>query len=165
MSDRSRVLVAIRVDAAPEPTFAAFTQRIGEWWRPNSLFQFRNGHRGTLAFEPGPNGRLVERYTDGEQFVVGEITEWSPPQRLVMTWRQAGFAPEQATELHVRFEPVGNQTRVTVEHFGWDTIPQEHVARHGFPLHITQQRWAEWWQAQLTSLNGWCQPFTSSGRG
>jgi hypothetical protein len=25
------------------------------------------------------------------------------------------------------------ETRVTVEHRGWDSVPQEHVARHGFP--------------------------------
>jgi hypothetical protein len=33
---------------------------------------------------------------------------------------------------------VNNGTRVTVEHFGWDTIPQENAARHGFPLGIAR---------------------------
>lgn len=152
MTERSRVLVAVRVDAAPAPTFSAFTERIGEWWQPNTLFQFRNGHDGTLRFEPGVGGRLVEHHPDGEQFVIGEVREWDPPHRLVMSWRQAGFRADQETELHVRFEAVGEQTRVTVEHFGWDTIPQEHVARHGFPLAVTQTRWAEWWRSLLTAL-------------
>jgi hypothetical protein len=49
----------------------------------------------------------------------------------------------------VRFEPAGDETRVTVEHFGWDTIPREHAARHGFPLEVFLRRHAEWWQALL----------------
>jgi hypothetical protein len=42
---------------------------------------------------------------------------------------------------------------VTVEHFGWDSIPQDHAARHGFPLGVLQQRLAEWWQVLLGSLD------------
>jgi len=40
----------------------------------------------------------------------------------------------------VRFVPVGVQTRVTVEYFGWDGISQQHAARHGFPLGVFQLR-------------------------
>ena len=39
--------------ATPARAFAAFTDEIGQWWRPNGLFQFSNGRSGTLAFEPG----------------------------------------------------------------------------------------------------------------
>ncbi|MBO0894591.1 MAG: SRPBCC domain-containing protein [Acidimicrobiales bacterium] len=156
MSEPSRVLVALRVPVAPARAFAAFTEQIAEWWQPNGLFQFTAGRRGTLAFEPGPSGRLVERYPDGSSFVVGHIRAWEPPRRLVLTWRQAGFAPDQETELHVRFDqvddPAAAQTRVVVEHFGWDRIPPEHAARHGFPLAILQLRFAEWWQALLRHL-------------
>ena len=53
----------------------------------------------------------------------------------------------------MRFEPVATGTRVTVEHVGWDVIPQEHAARHGFPLGAFQQRVAEWWQTLLRSLD------------
>jgi uncharacterized protein YndB with AHSA1/START domain len=105
-----------------------------------------------LSFEPGANGRLVETYEDGTTFVIGEVRVWDPPRRLVVTWRQASFAPDQSTELHVRFEPAGEQTKVTVEHFGWDTIPQHHAARHGFPLATFQLRFAEWWQQLLRNL-------------
>ena len=52
----------------------------------------------------------------------------------------------------VRFDPVATGTRVTVEHFGWDSIPQEHAARHRFPLVAFQQREAEWWQDLLRRL-------------
>ena len=51
------------------------------------------------------------------------MREWDPPHRVVFEWRQAGFAEDQSTEVAVRFDPVESGTRVTVEHFGWDTHP------------------------------------------
>ena len=150
---RSRVLVAMRVAASPARTFTAFTDEIGEWWRPNGLFRFTDRDGGRLAFEPEPPDRLVEIGTDGERFEIGRVREWDPPQRLVFEWRQAGFAEDQSTEVAVRFDPVDTGTRVTVEHFGWDAIPQEHAARHGFPLAAFQQREAEWWQQLLRALD------------
>jgi uncharacterized protein YndB with AHSA1/START domain len=149
---RSRVLVALRVAAPAARTFAAFTEEIGEWWCPNGLFRFTNGTGGRLAFEPDPPERLVEIDTAGERFEIGPVTVWDPPRRLVFGWRQAGFPAGRSTEVSVRFDAVENGTRVTVEHFGWDAIPQDHAARHGFPLSPFQQRLAEWWQALLRSL-------------
>lgn len=152
MTDASRVLVAVRVKATPARAFAAFTQEIGDWWRPHGLFELTRKRSGVLSFEPGPSGRLIETYDDGAVFVIGEVRVWDPPHRLVVTWRQASFSPDQSTELHVRFEEAGAQTRVTVEHFGWDTIPRAHAARHGFPLATFQLRFAEWWQLMLREL-------------
>jgi uncharacterized protein YndB with AHSA1/START domain len=156
VTETSRVLVAVRVPSSPARAFAAFTERIADWWQPNGLFQFSEGRSGTLAFEPGPHGRLVETYADGQSFVVGDIRVWDPPHRLVMSWRHASFADDQDTELHVRFEHVDDTdrpTRVTVEHYGWDTIPPRHAARHGFPLPTFQVRFAQWWQSLLGSLS------------
>jgi uncharacterized protein YndB with AHSA1/START domain len=150
---RSRVLVALRVAAPVARTFTAFTGEIGEWWCPNGLFRFTDRAGGRLAFEPDPPERLVEIGTDGERFEIGSVTVWDPPRRLVFGWRQAGFPADRSTEVSVRFDAVGNGTRVTVEHFGWDAIPQDHAARHGFPLSSFQQRLAEWWQALLRSLD------------
>lgn len=97
-------------------------------------------------------GRLLMRLPDGKQYEVGRITAWTPGQRLAFTWRPASFTAEQVTQVEVRVEPVGEETRVTVEHRGWDAIPREHVARHGFPLAATQMRLAEHWRAGLGEL-------------
>jgi uncharacterized protein YndB with AHSA1/START domain len=148
----SRVLVALRVPADPHRAFTAFTAEIGSWWQPDGLFRFTDDRTGTLAFEPGPSGRLVETYADGTRFTVGDVVTWDPPHRLVLTWRHASFAPDQSTELHVTFAEAGAETRVVVEHYGWDAIPAEHAARHGFPLAVFQQRFAEWWQHLLERL-------------
>jgi uncharacterized protein YndB with AHSA1/START domain len=148
----SRLLVALRVPATPERAFEAFTLEIDRWWQPNRLFMFTAQGVGRLAFEPGEGGRLTETAPDGTVFEIGRITAWEPPVRLVFTWRQASFEPDQSTEVHVRFEPVGAETRVTVEHFGWDAIPRKHAARHGFPLKFFLLRHAEWWQTLLASF-------------
>ena len=151
-TDLSRVLVATRVSCEPAEAFARFTSEIGEWWQPHGLFQFSEGRSGTLAFEGGQGGRLIETYEDGTAFVVGVISTWAPPKKLVLSWREASFSPEQCTELHVTFEPTDSgQTRVLIEHYGWDTIPPEHAARHGFPLATFQLRFAEWWRTLLAS--------------
>ena len=102
----SRVLVALRVAAGPQRAFQAFTDEIGQWWRPNGLFSFTPYGSGRLAFEPGAGGRLTETLADGRVFV------------------------------------------------GWDTVPAEHVARHGFPNMVFLQRHGEWWRVLLDSLNG-----------
>jgi len=119
----SRILVSLRVATMPEHAFEMFVCEIGVWWRANALFRFTPRASGVVAFETGLGGRFTETSPDGQVFEIGRITVWEPGIRLAFTWRQASFAPEQVTEVEVRFEPVGNQTRVTVEHRGWDTIP------------------------------------------
>jgi uncharacterized protein YndB with AHSA1/START domain len=150
----SRVVVALRVKATPAHAFSVFTRDIALWWRDNPLFAFTPRSPGVLAFEPGEDGRLIEMLPGGKIFEVGRIRIWAPPDRLVFGWRQATFQPGQETEVEVRFEAAGEETRVTVSHTGWDSVPADAVARHGFPAVVYLQRHAEWWQALLGSLAG-----------
>ena len=147
----SRVLVSLRVRATPQRAFEAFVGEIGAWWQANPLFSFTPREPGVLAFEPGPDGRLIETRAGGKVFEIGRIRAWEPPSRLVFGWRQASFAPGQDTEVEVRFEPMGEETRVTVEHVGWDSVPANHVARHGFPNALFLTRHGEWWRSLLAS--------------
>lgn len=148
----SAVIVSLRVKASPQEAFEVFTQEIAAWWRPNTLFQVTPRGDGALSFEGGADGRLITTLPNGKVFEVGRVTTWAPGERLAFTWRQATFAADQQTEVEVRFEAVEDETRVTVEHRGWDTIPQEHAARHTFPLHVFQLRQGEHWRAQLAAL-------------
>jgi uncharacterized protein YndB with AHSA1/START domain len=148
----SKVFVALRVKATPERAFQAFVDEIGDWWRPNGLFQTTPRPPGRLAFEPGEGGRLTETLANGKVFEIGRILTWEPPRRLVFSWRQANFPPDLLTEVEVVFEPVGEETRVSVEHRGFTRVPAESAARHGFPDQALQMRLAEWWQAQLRSV-------------
>lgn len=149
----SAVVVSLRIEAPPLVVFEAFTQDIALWWRPNPLFKLTPGGDGALRFEPGEGGRLVTTLANGTSFEIGRVTVWSPPLRLAFTWRQATFAPDQETRVEVVFEPVGDATRVSVTHRGWDAVPAEHVARHGFPLAVFQQRQGEQWRAALAALS------------
>jgi activator of HSP90 ATPase len=148
----SKAFLAVRVPTNPARAFEAFTQEIASWWRPDGLFQITPQGDGELRFEPGVGGRLVTRLSNGEIFEIGRISVWEPGKRLVFDWRHVSFLPGQSTEVEVLFEPVGEQTRVSIEHRAWDTIPQRHVARHGFPERITLQRVADWWRASLWTL-------------
>jgi uncharacterized protein YndB with AHSA1/START domain len=150
----SKVFVALRVKAAPERAFAVFVEEIGAWWRPNRLFQTTPLAPGRLAFEPGPGGRLTETLAGGKVFEIGRILAWEPPARLVFTWRQASFPPDLATEVEVRFEAVGEETRVSVEHRGFDRVPADSAARHGFPDQALLLRLGEWWRDLLDALRG-----------
>jgi uncharacterized protein YndB with AHSA1/START domain len=153
----SSILLAIRVKATPRRAFEVFTREIGAWWRPNRLFQFTPREPGVLSFEPpgqdGRGGRLIETLADGRVFAIGDVRAWVPGELLVFGWRQATFAPGQETEVEVRFEAIGSETRVSVAHSGWDGVPSDHVARHGFPDLVFLQRHGEWWRALLASLS------------
>jgi uncharacterized protein YndB with AHSA1/START domain len=147
----SKVFVALRVKVPPERAFDAFVGEIGAWWRPNGLFQTTPRAPGLMAFESGEGGRLTETLAGGKVFEIGRITAWEPPERLVFTWRQANFPPDLHTEVEVRFEGLGDETRVSVEHRGFDQIPAESAARHGFPDQALLMRLAEWWQVLLAA--------------
>jgi len=147
----SRVIVSLRVAATPERAFAVFTTEIAAWWQPSPLFQLTPRSPGVLAFEPGVGGRFTETLSNGKVFEIGRVAVWEPGRRIVFGWRQATFARDQATEVEVRFEPVGAETRVTVEHRGWESVPQDHVARHTMPDAIVMRRLGEWWQHLLAA--------------
>ena len=152
----SRVIVALRVKASAARAFDVFTRDVDAWWQPNALFQFTPRSPGRLAFEPpvpgGEGGRFIETLASGKVFEIGKISVWEPGARLVFAWRQATFAPGQNTEVEVLFESVGDETRVTVEHRGWDSVPAAHVAKHSFPEALFLRRHGEWWQELLEAL-------------
>lgn len=158
VADGSRVLVSIRIKAPADRVFEAFTAEIDRWWRPNQLFPFTQGQSGALSFETEPYRRIVETSSTGTVFEIGRVKLWDPPHRLVASWTESTFGEDQETEVRVSFDPVGPETRVTVEHLGWDSIPQDHLARHGFELMVFQRRLAEWWRELLGSLRGEVDP-------
>lgn len=70
----------------------------------------------------------------------------------MFSWRQANFPPDLHTEVEVRFDPIGEETRVSIEHRGFTRVPAQSAARHGFPDPVLQMRLADWWRSQLAGL-------------
>lgn len=143
MTSSDAVTAMIEVAVDPATAFEVFTGEIGDWWEsaqrlrsgagPRVSIGRGPGHTGTLRFEPGANGRLLEVYDDaeGDPFEVGRVLVWKPAHRLVFQWRQGNFRPGQVTEVEVRFEVLGAGTRITLEHRGFDALSADHSARHG----------------------------------
>ena len=151
----SKVYVAMRVKATPERAFAVFVDEIGAWWRPSPLFE-TTPRPGRLSFEfgagpPGEGGRLIETRAGGKVFEIGKVMAWEPPDRLVFSWRQANFPLDLHTEVEVGFQAVGEETRVSVEHRGFDRVPAG-AARHGFPDPVLMMRLADFWRGQIDAI-------------
>ena len=152
-SSPSKVYLALRVPASPERAFEVFTAEIGAWWQPDDLFRITSRGDGQLRFEPGAGGRLVATFEDGEVFEIGRVSVWDPGRRLVFSWRQQSFPAGRETEVEVRFEPAGDETRVSLEHRAWDRVPRRSAARHGFPDAVTLEHVARWWRRSLRCMH------------
>lgn len=135
MSALGSVTVTTLVAVDPATAFAVFTDDIDRWWKRDPRHRFTAGRRGTLRFEPGEGGRLVEAHgpAAADSFEIGRVVAWQPGSRLVFEFRTDEFAPGERTEVEVLFEPAGDDaTRVTLVHRGWDSLRADHPARRGF---------------------------------
>jgi uncharacterized protein YndB with AHSA1/START domain len=148
-TETARVTTVIAV--SPAAAFAIFTEETDRWWRREAMHRF--GPRpGLLRFEGGAGGRLVEVFEDGPPFEVGKVLVWEPGARLVFEWRGRDFAPDERTEVELRFEPEPDGTRITLEHRGWDALRPGHGARHGLSGTAFEAMIGLFWGDLLTGL-------------
>lgn len=91
--------------------FELFTTQAGQWWPPERR------HTGDPASEIRleRSGRFLERAADGTEVELGVVRIFEPARRLVLDW-YPGTGRDRPTRVEVRFEPVGSQTRITIEH-------------------------------------------------
>jgi hypothetical protein len=146
------VTTLVAVD--PVRAFDVFTSEIGQWWKSAPRYRFHPEKSGTMRFEPGVGGRLVEVHDakTGAGFEVGRVLVWEPGARLVFEFRGRDFAPGERTEVEVRFEAEGQGTRLTLEHRGWDTIRPGHPARHGHTGQAFGDMIGLWWADLLVAI-------------
>jgi uncharacterized protein YndB with AHSA1/START domain len=103
----------VLVHLDPDRAFELFTARIGDWWPLASHSVF--GARASVTFA---DDKLVE--TLGDQTAVwGEVIEWVPGERLVISWH-AGQSEAESTRVSVSFTQQGDHTLVALEHSGWE---------------------------------------------
>jgi uncharacterized protein YndB with AHSA1/START domain len=150
--DQASVSVLVRVPVAE--AFRIFTEQIDSWWRGGLKYRLGK-QRSIVHLEPRLGGRLFESFETKAGPKVketGRVTCFEPPSRLVLEWRAVNFAPHEATEVEVVFEPSPSGTLVTVRHRGWSRIRPDHPARHGQAAPAFIRTMALWWGELMTSL-------------
>jgi hypothetical protein len=149
--DAVRVTTVVPLD--PATAFAVFTEEVDAWWRRGPRYRFGPGRDGTMRFEPGVGGRLLEvDETAGDTVEVGRVRAWEPGRRLAFGFRGRAFAAGEETLVEVRFERVAAGTRVTLEHRGWEALRPGHPARRGLTGGAFTSMIGLWWGDQLTAL-------------
>ena len=109
---------SIHVKRPIEAAFRVFTEDIGRWWPLKDGYSFGGARADQIYLEGKEGGRFFERFTDGEEFVVGVVKTYSPPSRIVFEWKAPDW--DAPTEVDVRFTADGPGTLVELEHRGWD---------------------------------------------
>jgi uncharacterized protein YndB with AHSA1/START domain len=114
----------VRVKAPAAHAFEVFTAGLARWWPPN--VGIGKTPRRTVLMEQRLGGRWLEIAEDGTETVVGTITVWEPPRRLVVLWQiNAQWQPDPGmhSEVDVMFTPDGpGATIVELVHHKFDTM-------------------------------------------
>ncbi len=152
MSQTDRVIATTLVASDPAAAFEAFTAEVDVWWKKGPKYRPSLHGPGVLSFEPGAGGRFLETYRDGSEFVFGRVQVWEPGRRLVFDCVARAFAPDESTQVEVRFEAEGDNTRVTVEQWGWDRFPEGHPVKHGLPGEAFRDVMSVWWADLLVAI-------------
>lgn len=149
------VRVTVNVRASPERAFRVFTQETDLWWRHGPAYRLAGRRPGTLLFEPGVGGRLLERFeteAGPREHVAGAVLAWQPPDLLRFEWRAVNFAAHERTEVEIRFEACATGTRVTLIHTGFASIRHDHPVRHGKAPRAFLADLGTWWGGLLSAL-------------
>jgi hypothetical protein len=150
--DTARAITTVAVD--PDTAFRVFTEEVDLWWKRGPAHRFGGGRDGTLRFEPGPGGRLIEVFDEarGDLYEVGRVLVWEPPARLVFEFRALAFRPGEITQVEVCFQAVEQGTRVTLEHRGFGALRADHPVRHGLSGEAFASMIGLWWADLLGAL-------------
>jgi uncharacterized protein YndB with AHSA1/START domain len=111
------------VACSVEHAFSVWTSGIATWWPRDHTVT----HQPDVAvvLEGRVGGRIYERAPDGTEHDWGEVTVWSPPERLGYLWH-LGQQRETATDVDIRFRAVSEGgsdiTRIDIEHTGWERL-------------------------------------------
>jgi uncharacterized protein YndB with AHSA1/START domain len=115
---------SVLVPLSTEEAVELFTDRFGEWW-PKDSHHISDADAADVVLEPRQGGRWYERAEDGGECDWGHVRELERPDRILLVWQltpEWKFDPDpaQGTEVEVSFIAEENQTRVTLEHRGFE---------------------------------------------
>ena len=115
---------SVLVPLAPDEAFELFTDRFGDWW-PKDSHHILDTPAAEAILEPREGGRWYERAEDGSECDWGYVREIDRPDRILLAWHltpEWKFDPDpaKATEVEVLFTAEEDQTRVTLQHRGFE---------------------------------------------
>jgi uncharacterized protein YndB with AHSA1/START domain len=116
---------SVMVNTTQAEAFRIFTEDFDSWW-PRSHHIGKSPMRRAVI-ESKAGGRCYTEQEDGTDCPWGTVTEWEPPHRFVMAWQitnEWGYQTDlsKSSEVEVRFTPVGDQTRVDLEHRNFERM-------------------------------------------
>ena len=118
------------ISASPERVWQAWVSEINQWWTA-PYYNDTNRVSG-LEFEPRLGGRFIERWgEDGSGYLIGQIVEWLPPQRLAYTWTERNWGGI-VTLVSLQFQPEGPNTLLGLVHAGFERLPEGEKMRAGY---------------------------------
>lgn len=115
------ILKEIEIDAPAERVwpFVATREGLEQWWRMTNV----------LALELRVGGRFgIRVQLDKTYHIVGQVVAYDPPRKFAVTWREqeGDFAPWPAdTLVTFTLNEHDGRTRITVEHSGFEQLPEE----------------------------------------
>jgi uncharacterized protein YciI/uncharacterized protein YndB with AHSA1/START domain len=131
MKEVEGVLAPLRKEVAvrcsPSRAFWIFTREIDAWW-PRKGRSVGEERSESIRMEPWLGGRVIESYGGGHEAIWGTVLVWDPPHRLMLSWHP-GRSSDDATEVEVAFTPQREETRVVLEHRGWERRADGRAAR------------------------------------
>ena len=113
------------VPLTPDRSFDLFTNRMASWWPldKHSLSAGDGKVARSVAIAPNVGGDVTEVMHDGTEVVWGKVVTWQPGKSFAMTWQLDRLADE-VTYLTITFAVENDATRVTLNHDGWNAIPE-----------------------------------------
>lgn len=141
------VTESIYIKAAKAKVFDAFVNHINEWWLRKGKYSYSFAPEETkpksVHFEPRLGGRYYEIFENGQEYQIGEITVWQPPDRIAYTWK--GEEYKQPTLVDVVFAENSGQTLVTLTHSGFVAagVP-DYAESYGIGWDEILDRFAAW---------------------
>jgi uncharacterized protein YndB with AHSA1/START domain len=116
---------SVIVNAPVERAFEVFTDGLATWW-PLGTHSLGKDQIDHMVFEHHAGGRVYEILKDGSEREWADVLAYDRLSSFTLAWRPYELAEEgPATELEVRFIADGDQTRVELEHRGWERLGDE----------------------------------------
>jgi uncharacterized protein YndB with AHSA1/START domain len=120
MTSAEPIVLIVELATPAQEAYAAFTAGFADWW-PVATHSLSRHAAARCCLDARPGGVLDERLPDGTRHVWGEVVAVEPGRRIRFTWHP-GREPASAQWVQVEFAAIGNGSRVTLTHGGWETL-------------------------------------------